>query len=584
MSEGFTVKYDARMHSYVYSYKLDSNPKKLLKIKIWDEYYDAYYKPGYLTDAILEQVVVYRKTMTFTATKPGTSININVSLKVIPYTTKSGYNMEILEFTVDETNDLLVINSNAEKIVSLYYENSKFNYNKPLKYVQSLVLSENWRTFAQNTRITDNLYCFFINVYVPSNKEKNTITFYGRVKDDKCEMISEETYKSLLADKDKLEKENQLKLDELYEVRKNTLKWLQSITHTIWPGGSTKIEDIINNAEPLVMNISVPDMESRIAGLLNINNCYGTILNMYINRTKDQINHEITINNYTDQNVINNIKNKLLQNIKAFIEYSKILIFRNNLLKEYKSSGLEAMTNEINIDNALSLGYFNQVQNVLVYKGSAPEYIIKKMYLDIIDINILKTNILNLLKVYYAFYDMPEKERTSIAKYIAKHKLSDYYDKIREFPDVYDVLIDNSSDKTLIRPIIESYIGTSKTDTLKNKTFYFEKRGKLVTRQKHAEIVLYQPVALLEELRNCIKQFNNSSDVAILVNIVLDEDESFIFQFYTFAESSGDEQGFDGRRMLNLTRIYNKGKPKEKKIGFNFSGFDETDSDAEEDT
>ena len=58
-------------------------------------------------------------------------------------------------------------------------------------------------------------------------------------------------------------------------------------------------------------------------------------------------------------------------------------------------------------------------------------------------------------------------------------------------------------------------------------------------------------------------------------------DESFIFQFYTYSESSGDKSGFDGRRMLNLTRIYNRNHP-DKKIGFNFDNSDINDSDDED--
>ena len=190
------------------------------------------------------------------------------------------------------------------------------------------------------------------------------------------------------------------------------------------------------------------------------------------------------------------------------------------------------------------------------------------MYQDIIDPVDLKDKLLNLLKVYYDFYDMPEKDRRAIAKYIAKHKLSDYYDRISKVEEVLDV-------PKLVKPLLEGIAGTPKANILKNKTYYFEKRGRL------RNVLLYKPIELVESLRDCIKEFNSSSGVAILTNIELDADESFIFQFYTFAEAEGDEQGFDGRRMLNLTRIYNRNHPNAK-IGFYFNNESEDSSEDDE--
>ena len=169
---------------------------------------------------------------------------------------------------------------------------------------------------------------------------------------------------------------------------------------------------------------------------------------------------------------------------------------------------------------------------------------------------------------------MPEKDRKAIAKFIAKYKLSDYYERISKYDDVLEVLIDESKDPKLLKPILNSIAGTSRANCLKDKTYYFEKRGRL-----RRDVILYKPIELVEELRKHIKEFNVSSDVAILTNIELDSDASFIFQFYTFAKTDGDTSGFDGRRMLNLTRIYNRYH--KDKIGFTFDNSDDEDVDEE---
>ena len=62
----------------------------------------------------------------------------------------------------------------------------------------------------------------------------------------------------------------------------------------------------------------------------------------------------------------------------------------------------------------------------------------------------------------------------------------------------------------------------------------------------------------------------SSSDVAILTNIILNADESFTFQFYTF-----DSEGMDGRRILNLTKIYNRCHD-DHRIGFNFDNIEDS--------
>ena len=240
--------------------------------------------------------------------------------------------------------------------------------------------------------------------------------------------------------------------------------------------------------------------------------------------------------------------------------------------------GLPSVVADVDVDLALDLGIFREVQKILKkYGDSSVKYICMNMYPEIVDKIDLETRLLNLLKVYYDFYDIPEKDRKSIAKFIAKHKLSDYYERISRYDDVLETLIDESKDPKLLKPILNDIAGTSRASCLKDKTYYFEKRGRL-----RRDVILYKPIELVEELRKYIKEFNVSSDVAILTNIELDADASFVFCFYTFAKTDGDTSGFDGRRMLNLTKIYNRNHKKEEKIGFIFNNEDD-DADIEDD-
>ena len=116
---------------------------------------------------------------------------------------------------------------------------------------------------------------------------------------------------------------------------------------------------------------------------------------------------------------------------------------------------------------------------------------------------------------------------------------------------------------SILKPLLTSIAGTSRANYLKDKTFYFERRARLKD-----DIILFKPIELLEDLRDCIKAFNVSSNVAILTNIELDADETFIFQFYTFSDES-DGSDFDGRRIQYMTKIYNMHHPTQK-IGFVF--------------
>lgn len=535
-------------------------------IKILDEVYEKYYKHGYLTDKHLE-AMINGANITFNVPNKSGSGFTEVKAKIIPYTNKQGKTCKIIQFSSNKLDDNKIILANAEKIACSYWSNGRFNYMKPQEELNKLDLDQSWRTWATNSYINEKRYGE-IKVYRPRARKNDDILLYCEVNNDTCTLITEEQYKAAQAlDRARIaEKHEKLKIEQenANKVIQVMNDWLNSIIDTIWPGGaSVNNTQLIDNANQLVSNINVSNIDDRILGLLSSKTFSGNI-SYYIKETRKDI-AKIDIDNYQDNVFLENIKVKLLNNIKVFIKYLTITQVRKDLLAEYNQSGLASMTDSIDIDTALNLGYFNTIQKVLVkYKQDSPKYIINNMYLEVIDEKELKEKLLNLLKIYYDFYDMPEKDRKAIAKYIAKHKLSDYYDRISKFDDVLETLIDESRDPKLTKPILESIAGTSRANCLKDKTFYFEKRGRL-----RDNILLYKPIELVDMLRSHIKEFNASSDVAILTNIELDSDESFIFQFYTFAGNNSAEGEFDGRRMLNLTRIFNRHHPKEK-IGFVF--------------
>ena len=564
-------------YGWYYQY-IDANGKKR-NLSIFDEVYTNYLSKGYLTEAHLEAIVA-GKTISFKVPKKSGNGEITITAKLIPYTRKDGKETKIIDFQTDQADDLAIIKAKGEAIVTSYWDGNRFSYIKPLQFIDTLDLEQQWKTWSQSKAIGNGINIAYVKCYRPKVRQDEGITFYCKVENKKCEQISEEQYKALMTTYDeqqKKEQEEYLKnYDAMMAVKNEALKWLDEITNKIWPGGKIyTTTKLIENAEPIVANVNVPNLEQRVVSIMQSSVLANSKMSYYFEDARNDINYKITTKNYTDNNIVDDIKNRLLNNIKSYVEYAKVKQCRDNLYQKYQSMGLDVLTFPVDIDNALSLGYFPKVQKLLIKYGTdAPRRIIYGMYPEIIDTNVLETHLLNMLKIYYDFYDMPEKDRKAIAKFVAQNRINDYYEAVSKFDDVLEILIDNSRDPRLTKPLLEGIAGTAKANVLKDKTYYFEKRGRL-----RGNIILYKPVELVEELRKHIKEFNVSSGVAILTNIELDADESFIFQFYTFAEGEGDEKGFDGRRMLNLTRIYNRSHPNAK-IGFYF---DNESEDSDED-
>lgn len=558
----------------------DGNSKGL---KVMDEVYEKYYEPGYLKDEHLASMLE-GKTVSFTMPKKSGSGSIMITAKVIPYTTKAGRPCKIIDIQSDKADDLAILRANAEKIATSYFHNGRFDYTKPQAVIDSLDLEKTWKTFSRYFAYLSERYYGEINVYRPRSRKNDSFTLYVLAENDECTYLTEEQYK-IEVNKDIKEREERARKREeaikakepiVEAARKRMSEELRKIEYAIWRGASSvNLQQIAENTKDLLENVVVPDLR----GAIIMQKYHGSInkegLDAYINNAIARYPYDITTSNCDKADeIINNRINGILKELKIYITGKLISSFRSNFEKQCLNEGLAAITEGVSIDTALSLGYWPEVKILFKKKlNDAIKYLTSEMYTNIMDIDKLKEKFLYVLKVYYDFTDMPEQDRKSIAKFIAVNKLTDYYNMISMFDDVTETLLDNSRDPRLTRPLLESIAGTPRANMLKDKTFYFEKRGRV-----RGNILVWKPVELLERLRALIPAFNASSNVAILINIELDSDQSFIFQFYTFSESEGDSSGMDGRRMLNMTRLYNQRFP-DKKIGFNFNNNDDDGDD-----
>ena len=257
---------------------------------------------------------------------------------------------------------------------------------------------------------------------------------------------------------------------------------------------------------------------------------------------------------FTDS--IKEYKEYIVTNLKQFMENHKILAVRQDLWDQFKTEGLEKMVDQINIDQSLDLGRFKRLKQLMVkQKSNVEKSIIFYEYQDVKDPDVLKVNLLNMLKNYYEFNNITAKNVKSLAKFIANNNISEYYDTILQYDDAVEIIIDNSKDKNFLKRTLSSIAGGRRmnTDFLKDKSFYFEHTVKLKD-----NIIVNDPIKLLNDLKELIPEYNYGSDVAILTNIILNPDGySFTYQFYTFSnDASGKDM--DGRRTKYMTVLYNR--------------------------
>ena len=393
-------------YGWYYQY-IDANGKKR-NLSIFDEVYTNYLSKGYLTEAHLEAIVA-GKTISFKVPKKSGNGEITITAKLIPYTRKDGKETKIIDFQTDQADDLAIIKAKGEAIVTSYWDGNRFSYIKPLQFIDTLDLEQQWKTWSQSKAIGNGINIAYVKCYRPKVRQDEGITFYCKVENKKCEQISEEQYKALMTTYDeqqKKEQEEYLKnYDAMMAVKNEALKWLDEITNKIWPGGKIyTTTKLIENAEPIVANVNVPNLEQRVVSIMQSSVLANSKMSYYFEDARNDINYKITTKNYTDNNIVDDIKNRLLNNIKSYVEYAKVKQCRDNLYQKYQSMGLDVLTFPVDIDNALSLGYFPKVQKLLIKYGTdAPRRIIYGMYPEIIDTNVLETHLLKMLKIYYDF-------------------------------------------------------------------------------------------------------------------------------------------------------------------------------------
>lgn len=552
--------------SYGPYYRYADDNGKIHKVKLYNDAFE-YYQNGYLTDDDLARIVQNKHVTISVAKRSGGNEQFDCYMEKV--VSQRGYPYLTIKFeATGDFTDASIIKANSSRIATSYWKaEDVWDYMRPQKIIDDLSLDQKWKTFATHEKVGDYSYGI-VKVYTYKPR-KASFVLHVRQSKDKVEYVSEDIYQKdvveAAARREQQKKQQSELLEKIFAVKQEMLSWIQNLSDELFKDGNSK-SAIINRAKNIVEDVHVPNLDTIIASRLNVRTTSSFTLNACFNSANQKV-HALNSRTYDDNDVLNEIKNDLLKDIKFYVAYNTLTTFRSDLYAELESKGIEELTAGIDIDDALNLGYFPQVQKILVkYKADAPKRIVFDMYREIVDVNELRKRLLNMLKIFHDFYDMPEKDRKAIAKFVAIHNIKEYYDQVSRFDDVFEVLVTNSNDPKLTKPLLESVAGTSRAHTLKDSTYYFEKRARV-----KGNILLFKPVELLDDLRDSIKEFNVSSNVAVLVNIELDADGSFVFCFYTFA-NSGDDCGFDGRRIQYMTKLYNAKHP-DRKIGFVFDNY-----------
>lgn len=581
----------------------DSN-NNWVYVKVLDHIARKYIDPGYLTEDMLEQVAA-GKTVTFSAEVNGVKAD-NITVKFAPYTRKDGTSTFILVFDNEpgQTDDYGILAANFEKIALSYWDDasSRFDWSKPQKCIDSLGLSHTWKTWSQSRRIGRKRYGI-IEIKRPGarSKDKDLRTVYLEIENDKAKYLDETQYRaSVKAEEDyeaeqakiaeeerkAREEERKKKQAELDAVIKKYTDWEKDVKAQLDGKAYT---DLVAALETLTAGRNPAGLETKKIELLNSKNkidlfkyvfqyksgqtwVYGSRYGRghYEDKYSNIVGKYINMDHMEDSDV-QACKDEVLDKLKIYLEYRKMRHVRNALWNQFEKEGIEEVVKGVDVDVALDIGRFKEIKKVLVKSKEPVKYIIWEMYKDDYDPDSLRVKLLNMLKVYEEFFDFPKKDRKAVAKFIATHKLKDYYETVQQFDDVLEYLDEIRSctkDSKLLKPILNGVVGTSAASSLKSSTYYFELTGHL-----RNDIIVVKPLELLDRLRGIIKEYNVSSDVVVMTNIELDNDVksvySFTFQFYTFSDDIKGKKDFDGRRLQYMTKIYNQHYPNER-ISFYF--------------
>ena len=165
----------------------------------------------------------------------------------------------------------------------------------------------------------------------------------------------------------------------------------------------------------------------------------------------------------------------------------------------------------------------------------------------------LDKDLRQLLRMYKEFFNITEHNISTVADFVVTHNLSDFYDDILVYDEGKKIILNKSKNKHWIKDCAEKV----NPEDLKDSTYYFEKRVYPKSYETgKVEDVKINPLNVVEKLKELKEEFNQSASDAILINIVINEDESYTYQFYTFSRD-GSDNDINGKRFSELTRLYN---------------------------
>lgn len=507
-----------------------------------------------------------------------------ITAKLVPYVNKKGETVQIIKYSKpyseDTTtySDITKIVEQKEAIIAIFSDNSDTydNYYAKIKtndYLKSIGLGK-YHCSTQPTELSTvvKVIIYFGKKSDVNKTENQVFTMYlesttrsgykvARIEishSDYLEKLNEYREKSRIAEEQRATEQKLLE-----DSRTEGRKWLQELNDKIWNGNkSLSYAQAVEALAPIVSSVPSDPAAASKKPLTTINDVIDITKADYIGqyfysysskRTKD----------------LQDMKNSVMKSLRHIYDYYKLLVVRITIRDEANSLGIESVVGDIDsssILDSLDLGEFKKLQKALVGSSRPISYICMNMYDDIIDPDKLKISILRMLKIYYDFNDFPTKDIKAIAKFVAVHDIKEYQETMLEYNEAIEVMLDEGKPAVKKR-VLESISGGKRGKSfdisfLKAKSYYFERTARLKDDSKDVTHVL-------DELRSLIDEFNTSSDVAILVNIELNSDESFVYQFYTFADSSSKDK-IDGRRVQHMTKLYNRGRPDNKKIYFDY--------------
>jgi len=539
--------------------KCGNNNISMLSPKVDDKF--DWHARGYLTDALIEKMLDGHE-VSFNVTYSD-SLSGPVHAKIVPtfdIHKKQRYRVEFTDAILD--NEKHLITTNAVQLVTAYVQ-ANYNYRAVQAKLDDLHLLYNWKIFIQDIPGGARQLCELIVYTYQARKQE--LQFYGYIDDKTNEIrivdaIEVEKIKAVISQRiaeETQEFANQQKMlnaayDEL-QAFKNKLSLdvrnsSDPISYVLQQTQSYNFTTMARYTDAVSMFVQ---RYHGGATLRHLENCIRTGASRlhYDQRTKESLEQAVL-----------DAKKSLLFELAVWAGAAKLNQLRLSLLKSYNDSSLIAEFDNLDDDEVFDYGRFSVFRKCFT-SANAPEAITQNMYLDCVDADELKHKLIVALAAYYNFTVMPAKTRKKTAEFIAKYDLAEYYERISQYEDTWTTLLDTSKNvafkKRLLGEVVNHRCGTA----LKTSTYYFEKLAIVHSTSGNTS-------KILSELWDILPTFNVSSDVAVLVNIELESIDTVKFAFYSFDASYSGKGDIDGRRLSNLTRLYNAKYSDEIHINF----------------